>query len=416
MQISGTDINKCRLCKSNDLYSILDFGNIPLGNDLNFSIYEAHNAERYPLILNNCKSCGHFQLSFSVDKEILYQKDYSYLSSIGKTFVDHLEWSCVDIMNYQRAISIEDQIVVDIGSNDGTALSFFKSKGFKVFGIDPSNLPVQKAIKNKIETINKFFSLSLAKQLVLNRGRVDIIISHNVLAHVEDLEDVFSGIYYLLKEEGLFVFEVGYFAKMVQAGIYDTIYHEHLDYHSFKPILKFLNEIGFSVVNVNIVSSQGGSLRIYCKKQLKIENNAFRLKSFLDTEKKLLGRKEISLWENKILNNSNKIKLILKNIKEEGGKLYAYGAPTKASLACKMIEIKRNDIELIIEDNPIKVGRYLPYLGIPILSNIDKSISDKDLIICFAWNFLEDIIYKIRKKYGSGIRIISSETGKIIKT
>lgn len=416
MHISGTYIENCRLCKSNDLSLILDFGSVPLGNDLNFSISEAYEAEQYPLSLNRCKSCGHFQLSFSVDKEILYQKDYSYLSSIGKTFVDHLQWSCNDIINYQRVNSTENQIVVDIGSNDGTALSFFKNNGFKVLGIDPSNLPVQRAIQNEVKTINKFFSLSLAKELVSSLGRADIVISHNVLAHVEDLEDVFRGIYHFLRDEGLFVFEVGYFAKMVEAEIYDTIYHEHLDYHSVKPMLRFLNKIGFSIVNVKMVSSQGGSLRIYCEKLLKIKNNETKIKPFLESEKKILGNKEISIWENKILQNANKINFILKSVKESGGKLYAYGAPTKALLACKMIQIRKNDIELVIEDNPLKVGRYLPHLGVPIVSDMVGVVSEKDLIICFAWNFLEAIVHKIRNKYGKGIRIISSETGSIITT
>lgn len=416
MSISGININNCRLCGSTDLTSVMDFGNVPLGNNLHFLIQDAYKSKKYPLVLNNCKSCCHYQLSYSVDKKILYQTDYSYLSSIGKKFVDHLEWSCLDILNLEKNDDLKNKIIVDIGSNDGTALSFFKKKGLKVLGIDPSNLPVQKAKEIGVETINDFFSFSLSKDLVESRGHADIIISHNVLAHVEDLNDIFLGIYHLLKQNGIFVFEIGYFAKMIEEGIYDTIYHEHLDYHSFNPILKFLNKIGFSVFNAKIEDSQGGSLRIYCKKSSKIKNNITKLNYLFEFEKKILEKKQIINWKNTIYKNAKKINLVLQGIKRQGGNIYGYGAPTKASLSCKIINIKKNEVALILEDNPLKVGRHLPYLGVPIVSNTSKNICKEDIIICFAWNFIEAIIIKIRENYGKNIKIISSTTGEIFIT
>ena len=418
MQISGIKVTVCRLCKSTDLSPLIDFGSIPLGNNLNFSVQESLEAEEFPLLVNKCSSCGHFQLSFSVNKEILYQRDYSYLSSIGKKFVDHLEWSANDILAVENlnVKNSKDMFVIDIGSNDGTALSFFQAKGCRVLGIDPSDIPVKEALKKNIETINNFFDSSLAEDLIIKKGNADIVISHNVLAHVENLRDVFLGIFKLLKDEGIFVFEIGYFANMISDGIYDTIYHEHLDYHTLSPLVKFLNSIGFSVFNANIVDSQGGSLRIYCNKSNVIRNNNYLLEKLLTFEAKLLEEKSIKRWQNKIFRSAKKINQIIDKFKIKKGKVYGYGAPTKATLACKIIDIKRRDIFQILDDNKIKVDRYLPTVAIPIVQNYSYSITKQDLIVCFAWNFLGAIIQNIRNKYGKNINIISTKNGKVYKT
>jgi SAM-dependent methyltransferase len=418
MSISGIKLTKCRLCESIELKPLIDFGSIPLGNNLNHSQSVSLIAEKYPLSINKCLGCGHFQLSFSVDKQILYKKNYSYLSSIGKKFVDHLEWSSKDILLLQKhdRKSSKDLFVIDIGSNDGTALSFFQKEGCKVLGVDPSNLPVQEALKKNIETINNFFDTSLSEEIIQQKGQADIVISHNVLAHVENLKNIFLGIFKILKDDGLFVFEIGYFAHMISDDIYDTIYHEHLDYHTIAPLVKFLNSIGFNLINVKVVESQGGSLRLYCSKSGSIGDNQHALQQLLETEEKLLEQKYVERWYNRIFRNAKNINNIINKINFEKGKIYGYGAPTKATLACKIIDIKKNDICEILEDNEIKVGRHLPALGIPIVSKFNLEITSSDLIICFAWNFLDAIINNIREQYGENISIISTQNGKIYKT
>lgn len=418
MSVSGTQLTNCRLCNSSNLHSVIDFGHIPLGNNLNFSKIDSLNSEKFPLEVERCNSCGHFQLSFSVNKEILYQRDYSYLSSIGKKFVDHLEWSSKDILSLNKlnVNKPKDLLVIDIGSNDGTALSFFKEKGCKVLGIDPSDLPVKEAIKKNIETINDFFNLSLAEELIINKGKADIIISHNVLAHVEDLKDVFLGIFELLKDEGIFVFEIGYFANMIKDGIYDTIYHEHLDYHTLKPIIKFLNFVGFNVFNARVVDSQGGSIRVYCNKSKFIKNNNQFIEDLLSLEAKLVENLQIETWKNNIFSNAKKIRERINQVITNKGKIYGYGAPTKSTLACKIIKIEKDNIKEILDDNKIKVGRYLPVLVIPIVSKFSSQITPSDLIICFAWNFIDAIVDNIRTEFGSNISIISTQNGKVYKT
>ena len=418
MSVSGTHLINCRLCNSSNLHSVIDFGHIPLGNDLNFSIEDSLKSDKFPLVVDRCNSCGHFQLSFSVNKEILYQRDYSYLSSIGKKFVDHLEWSAKDILSLKKfdIKKLQGLFVIDIGSNDGTALSFFKGKGCKVLGIDPSDLPVKEATKKNINTINHFFDSSLAEQLILSKGQADIIISHNVLAHVEDLKDIFLGIFKLLKDDGIFVFEIGYFANMIKDDIYDTIYHEHLDYHTLKPIIKFLNSIGFSVFSAKVVDSQGGSLRIYCNKLKFINNNNQNIQFLLNLEAKLIEKLKIEKWKNNIFSNAKQIRQTIDQVNDNKGKIFGYGAPTKSTLACKIIKIEKNNIKEILEDNKIKVGRHLPVLGIPIVSKFSSQITPSDLIICFAWNFIEAIVDNIRTQYGSNISIISTQNGKVYKT
>ena len=218
MSIRGTKIRNCRLCKSDNLTKIIYFGKIPLGNNLQENFEQAINSEAFELGINCCERCKHFQLSYSVNKNKLFAENYTYLSSIGKAFRDHLSWSAEDIISKlnSKIKNRKNTLVFDIGSNDGTALSFFKKKGYNVLGIDPSYLPVQEAKRKEIPTINTFFSNKKSYEIKKKFGKIDLIISHNVLAHVENFIDVIKGIYNLLSNEGLFVFEVGYFGKMIE--------------------------------------------------------------------------------------------------------------------------------------------------------------------------------------------------------
>ena len=174
-----------------------------------------------------------------------------------------------------------------MGSNDGTCLSFFKNKKFRVCGVDPAKLPSKISNKKGVLCINSFFNKKVVSKIIKEHGYPKLITSHNVLAHIENINITFKLIYKLLQSDGYLCFEVGYFVKVLKRNNFDTIYHEHLDYHTAKPLVKFLNNIGFSIEQLYINSIQGGSLRVLASKKT-IVKNSVNVKKFLFNEGQLL--------------------------------------------------------------------------------------------------------------------------------
>ncbi len=391
----GKKINRCRLCKSKKIQKVIDFGKIPLGNNLLKNKRQSLRVKKYPLILNNCKNCNHFQLSYSVDPQILYAKNYTYLSGTGPSMVSHLK----KYSNYviKKTNLLKDNIVVDIGSNDGTCLENFKKKKMRVLGVDPAKKPCQVAKLRGIKSINSFFNKKVAEKITRKYGKVDFVTSHNTLAHVDDIENIFENIFEILKKNGYFCFEIGYFNEVIKNNYFDTIYHEHLDYHHANPLIKFLNKIGFSIIDINIVNIQGGSLRILCKKDFK-KKITNKVNKFLKKEERtnLYNKIFINTWEKKIKNlmKDARDKILKVSSKEI---LYGYGSPTKIILFLKLLNIPKNKLKCIFEDNLLKQNKFLPIYGNKIIgTNFIKKFKPKFIII-FAWNFAKDIRKKINK-------------------
>ena len=390
-------INSCRLCNSKQLNKIIDFGKIALGNNLQKKKYNALNAKKFNLCLNNCKKCNHFQLSNSVSPKILYQTNYTYLTGVSNTFNKHFlnysSWLEKKINNKKRKKSI-----LDVGSNDGTCLCYFKEKGYYVIGVDPAQTPAKIANNKGIQTINNFFNKKTSKEIVKQHGRFDVITSHNVLAHIENIEETFLSIYDSLKSNGHFCFEIGYFHDVLKKNLFDTIYHEHLDYHHANPLCSFLNRIGFSVKNLSTNSIQGGSLRVLCKKEKKVQNSK-QVDIFRSKEKNsiLFNRKYLRSWEVIIKNKMKIYGDAVKSFSRDKFTKIGYGSPTKVVLLMKLSGLDSKDINYIIEDNKLKINRFLPTTGVKINKFTSQKMNKTLVISVFAWNFYEEIVNKLKR-------------------
>ena len=295
-------INNCRLCDSSSLKHYFEFGELPLGNNLSESKEEADLASKYPLNVYRCNDCHHFQLGVAVDPKKLYATNYTYLSAVGKSFVQHLVQYSAWI---QKKCNLQSKaLVIDVGSNDGTCLKEFKKIGCRVCGVDPASLPAKIANEDGIPTLNSFFDDHAVSEIIKKYGKADFITSHNVLAHVDDLKSVFKNIYSLLKLNGYFCFEIGYFKEVLNNKFFDTIYHEHLDYHHARPLSKFLTRLGFDLVDLSVNSVQGGSLRLLLKKtgNGKVSSSA---QKFLDKEHSsiLYQNEQLAIWQTEIITN-----------------------------------------------------------------------------------------------------------------
>jgi len=391
-----SNIKSCRLCTSNSLQKFVDFGNVPLGNNLNKSQKEAVAANTYPLRVNTCDKCGHFQLSHAVNPEILYANNYTYLSGTGASFREHFKsyanWAT------QTLRLDKGSLIVDIGSNDGTCLQYFQGKGCKVLGVDPALEPAKIAKKNGVETIVNFFNLKTALTIKSEYGQVDFITSHNVLAHVDNLMETFAAAKILLKEGGWFCFEVGYFRRVLENTLFDTIYHEHIDYHHASPLVSHLINLGFDVLEISENEVQGGSLRVLCRNS---NNGTVQTEAaeFLRCEKKsvIYNSDFINEWSSNVHKTCRDIGSTVLRYKRAGKSIVGYGAPTKATLLMSLAKLSEENVDFVVEDNSLKVNRYLPGSGIQIRSPEELLVKRPDVLLIFAWNFADDIISRVRE-------------------
>jgi len=399
------EIDSCRLCGGKDLHEYIDFGAVALGNNLQEDPVDARAAAQYPLGLNRCGACGHFQLTQAVDPKILYATNYTYLSGISESFVRHFQgyaaWA-------EETCSLPaGSLVVDVGSNDGSCLKAFQDRGHKVCGVDPASMPADIANANGIDTINAFFNDEAAAEIKARYGLADYVTSHNVLAHVDDLAATFRTIRDLLKPGGYFGFEVGYFREVLRTGCFDTIYHEHLDYHHAAPLVRYLTALGFSIVDLSVNAIQGGSIRVLCRKD---EDGSVSpaAKAFLDEEAGSVLNDEafLSRWREKIEAGMAQFHQLLRDRADSGASIAAYGAPTKATLLMKMAGIGGDEIAYVVDDNKLKAGRYFPSSGVPIMPTAHLMAEPADVLIIFAWNFADDIIAKIKGKFDKPVDVV----------
>ncbi len=347
--------------------------------------------EKFPLDLFFCNSCSHVQLLDVVNPEILF-KDYVYVSGTSPVFVEHFRKYALALLEQSKAEP--NSFIVDIGSNDGTLLRFFQEKNMQVLGIDPAEKIATDATRRGIKTLPLFFSSKLANQIVKENGMANIVVANNVFAHIDDLIDVVQGVRTLLKSNGLFSFEVSYLSDVFEKNLFDTVYHEHLCYHSVKPLKHFFSKNGLELIDVQAVNTHGGSLRGTVQHQGGNKPISPSVEEFIEREAKL-GLHMASTFQN----YSKKIDLLklefrnlILNLISQGKRLAGFGAPAKATTLMHHFEISGEVLEFIVDDNPLKQGLYTPGFHVPILpvtAIIDKK---PDYLVILAWNFADSII------------------------
>jgi SAM-dependent methyltransferase len=394
------------MCDSNRIIKTFSLSPTPPGNDFLDKDELGRHEQLYPLDLYFCEDCYHIQLGHVVSPMVLYQKNYTYVSATSKQFVDHLKIYAENMINNFNLQP--NSLVIDIGSNDGTCLSFFQNHGMKVLGVDPATEIAQKASANGINTISDFFSYKLSKSLHKRYGSASFVTSHNACAHIDNLLDIVKGVEFLLDEDGLFVLEVGYFVDVYSNTWFDTIYHEHLDFHTVAPFEKLFERAGMEIIGVDRISPQGGSIRIISQKKggkLQRDNSVDEL-ILLEHKLGLDNVKTFYEFADKI--NLVKVSLhkLIKDLKANNKSIAGFGAPTKATTLMSHFDIDENVLDFIVDDNPLKQGLYTPISHIPILSADALYERKPDYVMILAWNFADPII-QMHKKY-------SNEIGKFI--
>jgi SAM-dependent methyltransferase len=347
----------------------------------------------FPLEVYFCESCAHVQLRDVVDPRILFE-EYVYVSGTSPVFVRHLQGQAEDVVS--RFGFGKRDLVVEIGSNDGTLLKAFRELGFDVLGIDPATDIAARATADGIETWPDFFSPDLAARIKMDRGSARVIAANNVFAHIDDLAAVADGISNLLADDGVFVFEVSYLLDVFEQTLFDTIYHEHLAYHSVAPLRMFFASHGLHLFDVERVSAHGGSLRGFVQKSGGPHTESSSVENLIALEHTAGIDQTASFHEFGARLEALKAELtgLLRRLKAEGNSIIGFGAPAKATTLMYYFELGSDVIDVIVDEGPLKLGLLTPGLHVPVVSSDALYDRNPDYVLILAWNFADPIIEK----------------------
>ena len=384
----------CRMCAGRDLTKVLELTPTPPGNRVLTEGETRLSQPAYPLDLYFCTKCFHVQLGDVVDPTILYQRSYSYVSATSPVFVAHLrEYAEQTIL--KRGLAPGD-LVVDIGSNDGTCLSFFKQAGMRVLGIDPATEIAARATASGIETLPEFFGLDLARRLREERGPARLITSHNACAHIDDLDGVVNGVRHWLADGGLFIVEVGYVLDVYENLWFETIYHEHVDYHSVAPFRTFFARHDMDLVAAERIAPQGGSIRLTAQKRpgpVSVEPSVGELIE-LERTSGLQSAASLVEFGRRVQVAKERLLEILRSLRAAGKSIAGFGAPTKATTLTMHFGIGTDLLDFIVDENPLKQGMFTP--GNHIRIGPADLIYERrpDYLLILAWNFAASIMQR----------------------
>ncbi|ULG93780.1 class I SAM-dependent methyltransferase [Leptospira interrogans] len=381
----------CRLCKSKDLIKVLPLTPTALCDAY---VKERKEQDVYPLDLFQCKNCGFVQIECVVDPEIIY-RDYIYVTTSSSGLSNHFENYAKDVL--EKLNLGASSFVVDIGSNDGTLLSYFKARNAKVLGVEPSTKTAEDATNRGIETLPEFFDPNLARKIKEKVGQADLITVNNLYANIDDLHSFTEGLEYLLSPNGVVVIESSYLGDMVDNMVFDFIYHEHLSYFSILPLIKFFDSFGLRLIHLQHVGTKGGSFRYYWARKNSIHSVSEEVSKFIEIEKeKNMNEPYFKKYADRI--NKVKAELIQELEKSKGKKkIIGYGASATSTTLIYHFGLE-NYVDYLVDDNPGKIDTYSPGLHIPV-KHPDVLNSEGDaVLIVLAWRYFDLIRSKLKNQ------------------
>lgn len=395
------DKKQCRLCDSAELKDVFHLTPTPLANELTKS--PVPNQEKFPLDWRACMRCGHVQLSCVVPPERLF-REYLYVSGTSPVFIRHFEDYAASMLG--RFEIPTNSLVVEIGSNDGTLLRFFKAAGMRVLGVDPAEKIAKAASTAGVRTLPEFFDRYLARKIVGEYGHAQVIVANNVFAHIDNLREVAVGVKSLLDRKGIFVFEVSYLGDVLEKTLFDTTYAEHLDYHSVTPLVRFFSTMGMTLFDVVKIQTHGGSIRCFVcldgdwketDRMIEIQRSEVRKNISLLRERENVFEflNTFQTFESKILDLSKKLVKELRNFQSFRKNIIAYGAPAKATTLIHHFKLTTGFFDTVVDDNPLKQNLHIPGTDIRIVGSHDVRWRDYDVVLILAWNFADSIIQKM---------------------
>jgi SAM-dependent methyltransferase len=394
----------CRLCGGRRVELVLEMPSCPPVDDFIPASRLAESQPLFPMDLYLCRECGHAQLLDVVSPELLFG-DYLYTTAGSPGLIGYFEDYAATVMAQLKVPA--GASVLDIGSNDGTLLRFFKRAGYRVLGVDPAARIAATATAEGIETVPGFFTRALAGELRSRRGPFDLITANNVFAHADALGDMAEGARWLLPPSGVFVFEVSHLLDLVQGMFFDTVCHEHLSYHSLKPLRRFLAAHGLHLFHVDTTPSKGGSIRCFAQPAGGPRLESPRVEELVRLEESagLYRPETYAGWSRRIQAAREALARRLEESRAAGRRLAGYGASATATVLSYSFELGPW-LEFVVDDNRRRQGLFTPGWHTPVVGAKALLTEAPDEVVVLVWRFAEMIAQRNQAYLERGGRFI----------
>ncbi len=386
----------CQSCGHERLETVLSLGYMPPVNQM-VPVGQAPRQQAwFPTTLLYCSNCELVQLGIIVDPAIIFPPEYPYTSGTTRLLRDNFAELYAEssrLLNLRR-----DDLVVDIGSNDGTLIANFQKGGHRILGIEPTDVG-KIAHGRGIPTLQRYFTRSLAREVVQRHGPAKLVTAANCFAHIEDIHDIVDGICDLLTADGVFVSESHYLIDLIDHLQYDTIYHEHLRYYSVRSLAHLFAMHDLEIFHARRIPTHGGSIRVYAARKgtRKVEPSVQQLMAAEPRGDRL--RQRMDSFRRDVVLSKLRLHSLLRDIKEKGGRICGISAPSRASTLVSYVGLDEAIIDYVCEiEGSLKIGKYMPGTLIPVVNENRMFVDQPDCAVLFAWHIADELAPKLRQK------------------
>lgn len=396
MTTSSAPVTSCQICSSKKLSSIIFVGYIPPVNTMPTIGVPPVEEPSFPLELLRCDDCGLVQIGLEVSQEVLFPESYPYLSGSTRILRENFANQYREVADIVGLVG--NDLVIDVGSNDGTLLNNYHQAGHQVLGIEPSQA-ADVATSRGIRTRKTYFGLGTAKKVRQEFGPAKVVTACNVFAHITDVHAIVDGIVAMLGEDGVFVSESHYLADLVETLQYDTIYHEHLRYYHLGVLIRLLGEHGLEVFHVRRIPTHGGSIRVFAgrKGQRPIMPSVAECLAREDALGITDGR-GLADFRKRVIASKLDLYALLAPIKAAGARIYGIGAPSRASTLINYVGLDDGIVDAVMEvSTSHKLNKYVPGTRIPVLDEKKLFEDQPEYALLLSWHIADELAPILRK-------------------
>jgi SAM-dependent methyltransferase len=393
---ASVPVECCQVCGHAPLASVLSLGYMPPVNQM-VAIGEVPRQQPwFPTNLLHCANCDLVQLGLAVDPVIIFPPEYPYTSGTTKLLRDNFAELYSEAAAMLR-LGPQD-LVVDIGSNDGTLLSNFQAGGHRVLGIEPTE--VGKIAGNRgIPTLQRYFTPAVAAEVKREHGPARVVTAANCFAHMEDVHAIVEGILDLLAPDGVFISESHYLIGLLDTLQYDTVYHEHLRYYSLNSLANLLQMHGLEVFHARPIPSHGGSIRVYAGRRGARPVNDSVADMIAGEPRGEAMRERLKAFRNDVMMSKLRLLAMIRDLKEKGARICGISAPSRASTLVNYVGLDEALIDYVCEiTGSLKIGKCMPGTSIPVVEESRLFADQPDCAIIFSWHIADELAPKLRAK------------------
>jgi SAM-dependent methyltransferase len=393
---ASAPVECCQVCGNERLETVLSLGYMPPVNQMVPLGEPPRQLPWFPTTLLYCDKCELVQLGLAVDPAIIFPPEYPYTSGMTKLLRDNFAELYAES---SKLLSLRpDDLIVDIGSNDGTLISSFQKGGHRILGIEPTDVS-KIANARGIPTLQRYFSLAVAQEVKAAHGATRVVTAANCFAHIEDVHAVVEGILGMLAPNGVFISESHYLIGLLDRLQYDTVYHEHLRYYSVGSLKYLLEMHGLEVFHARHIPSHGGSIRVYAARCGTHAVNPSVKQMLAGEPHGAAMRQRLAGFRDAVMLSKLRLLSMIRDIKEVGGRIVGISAPSRASTLVNYVGLDEAIIDYVCEiQGSLKIGKYMPGTLIPVVEESQLFSDQPDCAIIFSWHIAEELAPKLRAR------------------